>query len=961
MMNAKKLLLLLVTVGILVSTYFLFFHSGLNGGKPGPGETQQIDEPDELGGSLEAGKRVGGQKAVSSGQDGRKQSAVPGSPLGSRKTGLGGASLALKLFLEGKPLAGAKILLRMVPGGRERKETTDREGRVRFSGLAAGRYLVLSRDERVPKSYRIGPYKLKENQAKDLGRINVPPSAALKFRLLHPDGRPMSAREVRLFHAGEFGFRGVGLKEKTDAKGRGSFFGLSDGDWTLSVATKEYPLFEKNISLFAGDRLDLGDLRLQMGFNLLGRVVDDQGVGIPGASLQLAQNREGRGLKIEAFNSWSSVRSDKAGRFRFVIQNKEGRVRAEKDGFSSKTVNYRLDDGELRIVLQRTKGISGRVLGAIPGKTQVYAHRTDPRFSGGGGMGGEWMVVSVGPNGNFQFENLHPGSYGILAFSKGKGASLERQVKLLPGTSQRVDLVLKQGPSLSVSVVSKTGKPIPRAKVSLYYQSPQASSEAEWEKDMVAYILSSYDTPRVETKAGKGAKALFKGLWVGRALLILKAKGFSVTTLYPVVLKPGSQSLRVEMDGAARVVGKAFGSDGLPLVGAQVALDKVKGPGKAMIRFEYHSEGAVLSQQTVQADGSFHIEDVKPGNYLISLKPPLRKSGALFFDGSQASLDEKTLTLRSGDEAKITLRAKPMWTIKGRVLFQGEAVSGATVSMKLKNPSRGFSFPKTKKTDRKGNFRFEWVGKGQYDFKAAPPEKGVRTPKRSLDLGAGGGVRNLDLELGGGLVRGRIAFEGDPPKGLELRLVPKDEINAGTKQMVMIRVVSSNDHQKGKQEQTIIMGDGPVPLIPKEDGSFAFHFVTAGEWVLQIRAGQGQGKTLLKSLSLSLAKNQGLDLGDISLEKTFPVQLIVKDESGKLLEMASVKIFPIRDGIAEETPVFRGMIQKGKAKVPGLRVGSYKLVVRRVSMNSPKPLPPQEGRLEVLPGGKIRGSELQIR
>ncbi len=955
MKTTKFLLLLLATTGIVVSTYFLFFRSGGGRGLWGGEEGPRVEEPEDLGGSLEADGKPREERGE--GPKGRARAPeAEGSRRRSRSTP-GGASLSLQLFLDGKPLAEARFRLSRVPNGTRMFETTDPNGRLRFEGLPKGRYVMETQDRRVPKSFRLGPYTLAKTQNLDLGRVDVPAAAALKFRLLRPDGRPLAGTELRLFHEGSFGLRGEGLGGKTDEKGRGSFFGLADGRWSLSVVTREYPVFEKGVRLNPGENIDLGDLRLERGYSLLGRVVDEQGKGLARVQLIPSVRKEGQGLKVETFDGRAAVLSDAKGRFRLVTGTKKGSLRVKKEGYLSQTVEYQAKQGELRIVLARTLGISGRVLGGIPGTTEVYAHRISMGTTGSGSLGERWKRATLGPEGRFHLDRIPPGEYGLLAYNPGKGVSEERRLRLLPGASQNVDLVLKPGPGLEVRVVNTTGKPLPGVSLALYYKSP-FSRELKWGEPLAAEMVSGANGPMAEAKTGEGGRAVMKGLWKGKALLILRRKGLAKKLVSSLLLSAGRNVLRVEMQGAARIEGKAFGPDGKAIAGGRVSVTPLKSPETGAVVFSIGGSGP---EGRVQADGGFHIEGIKPGRYKVSLKPPLNKTGASFFDGTEPSLDEKVVTLAAGEVARVTLRARPLWTIQGRVLFQGEPVAGATVSMKQRNPPRGFSFPKRMKTDREGRFRFLWVGPGNYAFHAIPPEKGVRTPAQVLDLPSGGGLRNLDLALGGGLVRGRITMDGgERPKGLELLLVPKAESETGQTQIAMVRV-STQGSGGSSQEQNIVLGDGPTPLVPNKDGQFEFHFVAPGDWVLKIRAGEKRGKSTIKSVPLSLAKNQGLDLGDISLEKTFPVRLDVRGEDGKPLELASVRIYPIQEGKSASQPVFRGMIRKGKALVPGLKVGSYKLVVRRISLSDPKPNPPQEGRLEVLPGGKVRGGVLQIR
>gem|GEM_PF-5150110 len=949
MMKANKLLFFLAAAGILAATFFLFMHQGATEGDLGLGETQKIDQPEDLRGSLQAEGDKAGQESATEPLRGREGKAKI---RGRSKAVAGGASLALRLYLDDRPLGGAILQLRKAGGGGNWKETTDRAGRARFLGLPPGNYVLLPKDQRVPKSYRIGPHRLKAGQAMDLGRVDVPPASALKFRLLRPDGRPLASTEVRLYPEGTFGFRGTGIEGQTDKMGRGAFFGLSGGEWTLSVAVPDLPLFERQLTLPKGENLDLGDLRLKAGFFLHGRVVDEQGAGISDVRLLLGQQRESLGMKIETFNERASARSDKSGGFRLVVGTKQGRIRARKKGFAVKTVPFQLEAGEVRIVLERSRGIRGRVLGAVAGKTEVFAQKMGKALS----INGRWTKVPTDSKGFFSFPKLVPGTYVIMAVAEGKGASQRRSVKLGKNASAKVDLVIQKGGDLEVGVFTKSGKAIPGASLGLFYQSGEASTASKWPQEVLEQVITSSGGPQVRARSDARGAARFPGLWGGKALLKVEAKGYAKKLVHPLVLGPGLKRIRVELEGAARILGKALSVDGKALVGALVSLDKLRTPGPVGAQIQWGGLGA--ASQRTRSDGSFELNNVKPGSYLLSLKPPLDQSGAPVFDGSGPKLDQKTIQVGAGEELHFTLRAKPMWAVQGRVLFQGEPVAGASVQMERSDPPRGFSLPKTKKTDHRGNFRFDWVGNGLYSFRASPPEKGVRTPKKTLDLRTGSGLKTLDLELGGGLVRGRIAFEGERPKGLELILVPKAETKESSSRVVMVKMVSGNGEE---QQQTMTMGDGPKPVVPKEDGSFEFHFVSPGDWILKIRAGKGNDKTLLKSLPLRLAKNQGLDLGDLSLEKTYPVQLLVKDPQGKGLDLALVKIYPLDKGKPSATPVFQGMIQKGKAQVPGLRVGSYKLVIRRLSLGAAKPSSPQEGTLEVLPGGKIRGGELRLR
>jgi hypothetical protein len=90
-----------------------------------------------------------------------------------------------------------------------------------------------------------------------------------------------------------------------DWKGGALDFVLPVGTYALVVGTDAYAPFERELDLAAGQRLDLGDVRLEKGVRLDGRVVD--GAGKPVAGLRVGAD----------VRTSESTESDVEGRFRF--------------------------------------------------------------------------------------------------------------------------------------------------------------------------------------------------------------------------------------------------------------------------------------------------------------------------------------------------------------------------------------------------------------------------------------------------------------------------------------------------------------------------------------------------------------------------------------------------------------------------------------------------------------------
>lgn len=79
-----------------------------------------------------------------------------------------------------------------------------------------------------------------------------------------------------------------GLNRRSEPDGSFQFAPASSGEHTLDVWSTQHVSLHRTLVIAPGERLDLGTLRLQPVRPLRGRVVDPEGVGVPGFTLQYA-------------------------------------------------------------------------------------------------------------------------------------------------------------------------------------------------------------------------------------------------------------------------------------------------------------------------------------------------------------------------------------------------------------------------------------------------------------------------------------------------------------------------------------------------------------------------------------------------------------------------------------------------------------------------------------------------
>jgi protocatechuate 3,4-dioxygenase beta subunit len=226
----------------------------------------------------------------------------------------------------GKPLAGAPVEIIAVPSDDLPDATTaDKSGRFSLGPLPPGRYQLIA---------RVPDHVLMQSPEVRL-RPDTTPSAQLRLtragrltgRVVDEKGQPVAGVGVTAASAGarargsdelmvmtgvlplaaeaaglpgqSVGRRGKVRTATTDARGRFLLDEMPPGPVRVEIDHPErLPVRREGIELKAGDRQDLGDLLLQAGVVLAGRVLDEAGKPIEGARVEARPRAKGAPVRM---------------------------------------------------------------------------------------------------------------------------------------------------------------------------------------------------------------------------------------------------------------------------------------------------------------------------------------------------------------------------------------------------------------------------------------------------------------------------------------------------------------------------------------------------------------------------------------------------------------------------------------------------------------------------------------
>lgn len=186
-------------------------------------------------------------------------------------------------------------------------------------------------------------------------------------------------------------------------------------------------------------------LRLTGPAPLVGRVVDEQGAGIAGASV--------RALRPMSQIALPAVTTDAQGGFEMMLAPGPVDLVAAAPGFAPGRASG-IAASSRAVVIALARG--GAIAGVVTGRGQPLAHFTvhvmQRSVASGAPDFWEQGMRVVAPDGSYRFADLAPGRYGVTAAAPGLAPVEQPDVVVASGRETRVDLALAPGAALAGTV-----------------------------------------------------------------------------------------------------------------------------------------------------------------------------------------------------------------------------------------------------------------------------------------------------------------------------------------------------------------------------------------------------------------------------------------------------------------------------------------------------------------------------
>jgi len=648
------------------------------------------------------------------------------------------ASATLKL--EEKRAGGNRIMIR-AGAPPEPSATTSSRGIFRLSGVNPSKaYDLTARAEGLASAST----EILDLTARKVVRgVSLVLEEGLRVtgRALDTSGKPIRDVEVTVRSAQKPGRSGVivlgGPQEKppvayTDDEGRFAARGLSAGAYELALrrtgfARKVLPPVEVKPG---PDPATVGDVVLDPGERVQGRVIDPQGRPIEGVAVAVEEADQNPmmtmgGPRLGATRTesdgvtgpdgWFTVPDLRRGQALGLALSRTGYLATREAGVTPPTVE------PLQVTMYPSSKIKGVVLddrGApIPG-----ADITLQRSKTGGGGGAIFKFISrenatSDDGGQFVFDGVEPGTVSLSAKASGWQEAKREALEVPRGDDLTgVEMRLAPGAVIVGRVLTPDGRPAVGAEVGIVSDQPE----------MVRFSGTPTD--------GDGRFRL-EGVAPGRASVEASHERY-VRAVRDVDAKPGVNTVELQLEGGTEVRGVVVDAAGAPVPGAWVHLSQ-RGSD-----WGFHDA-------TSGADGSFTLTGVSEGDY----------SATAGRAGYAAAGDPTAVSVRGEPVGDVRIKLDRGAILRGKITGL-DAASFSKVDVRAVLP--GMESMTTGSVDAEGNYRLEDLSAGSWRVVASLRSTGEQA-RGEVAIEPGSTEAQLDLEFGKGLrLTGRIVRGSAP-------------------------------------------------------------------------------------------------------------------------------------------------------------------------------------------------------
>ncbi|HEX8253635.1 MAG TPA: carboxypeptidase regulatory-like domain-containing protein, partial [Thermoanaerobaculia bacterium] len=489
---------------------------------------------------------------------------------------------------------------------------TSEDGSFTLENVPAGAMTLVAN----APGYASGRLNVTIEEGKTLSDIELPLDAGVRLvgRVTGPNGSGLSDVSVRVVPSatGSFATRGMDASATTDANGDYTLEAMTAGEESISFSHPKYVSTSKTVTLKGREaRLDV---QLSSGQRVTGVVVTEGGAPVADAQVDAGSASGGYESARTNASGTFELESMKPGRYRFT---------ARKAGLGQATVeDVDISSGApVRITLAAGAVITGRVSGLSP--QDLPTTTVEAR------AGRTYASASVDGQGNFRMEGAPTGTVQISAVVASRDISARRSsatqtLELEPGGSQSVDIVFRNDITIR-GRVTRNGAPLATASVMF---NPRRGSQAQTSVSATTDERGQYTLSGVE-----------EGEYNVEVIDMQRFSPYSTT--YTV---RGSDMFDIDYRTSGirgRVVDAANGE---PILNANVQLQP-----------QGQTEGfRMLRSASTDTAGTFLIESVQPGNYVVTTSHDGFANQVLDLTVPESGVDNLEVKLSKNDG--VTLR-----------------------------------------------------------------------------------------------------------------------------------------------------------------------------------------------------------------------------------------------------------------------------------------------------------------
>ena len=708
---------------------FMFQIGGMN--------REKADATSGADGSFRVAGLEPGEYAVAVSRDGYAPKRVPSAPVAEKGPNdwppivlAAGVPIAgVVRSSKGDPIVGAELYA--FAEGISRNSRSDPEGRFRLDAFGGDRPVMIS-----VRADGYGNLQRRVTPSPEEIVLVLKTSGTIRGRVEDAaTNRPVTDFTAS-YTESQGGFAGgmrimisQGESEKPFQSADGSFE-LADvppGKWNVRATSPGYrPAEVSGIEIGEGETKEGVVVGLKKGGVISGRVLDPRrGTGVANASVSWSEGSDassmGPGMAVLARldgGGATAATTDADGRFRFDgLPAGKITLSAEHPDFLEVSKQVDLgDEATVDLTLALGGAISGTVV-SKDGQTPIPGAQVLLRDQGGSYSMNDDSTRADG-SGNFSFEHLKAGRYGVSARSNA-GTTAWKDVVL--GDNQRQDGVLLEMTTGATVLGTVSGLPPGRVGGVRVFASTRDYQDSAVTGDAGRFTLRDVPPGVLRLQASTGFPSMR-------------------STSKNLDVPEGATEVPVEIvfEGTSRLAGRVTRGD-LPIANAFVSAT----PDPPM------ATGGRASDQTDE-DGRYAIEGLSDGNYQV------RVSG-------QSSSYRKDFAVLGDTNGDITL---PTLTISGVVTdaASNEPLEGAFVQAETGRERTGVPARYTE-TDSRGFYSLDGVDSGNYQITAR--KEGYQLKTLPVSVASDPAELNVSLTRGAGFtIRASDGLTGLPLQSL---------------------------------------------------------------------------------------------------------------------------------------------------------------------------------------------------